>query len=49
VTGFKDRVCHVISVTDPYGCILVFIDWDLIVYDFNFSQRYLKMIASSEI
>jgi hypothetical protein len=23
---FADRGCHVVSVTDPYGCILGFLD-----------------------
>jgi hypothetical protein len=23
---FADRECHVVSVTDPYGCILGFLD-----------------------
>jgi hypothetical protein len=23
---FEDRGCHVVSVTDPYGCILGFLD-----------------------
>jgi hypothetical protein len=23
---FADRVCHVVSLTDPYGCILGFLD-----------------------
>jgi CBS-domain-containing membrane protein len=27
VPTFADRGCHVVSVTDPYGHILGFIDW----------------------
>jgi hypothetical protein len=26
VSTFADRGCHVVSVTDPYGSILVFLD-----------------------
>jgi CBS-domain-containing membrane protein len=26
VPTFVDRGCHVVSVTDPYGCILGFLD-----------------------
>jgi hypothetical protein len=26
VLTFADRVCHVVSVTDPYGCILGFLE-----------------------
>jgi hypothetical protein len=27
VPTFADRGCHVVSVTDPYGRILIFLDW----------------------
>jgi hypothetical protein len=27
VPTFTDRRCHVAGVTDPYGCILDFLDW----------------------
>jgi hypothetical protein len=28
VPTFADRGCHVVSVTDPYGRIIVFLDWN---------------------
>jgi hypothetical protein len=27
VPTFADRECHVVSLTDPYGYILGFLDW----------------------
>jgi hypothetical protein len=27
VSTFADRECHVVSVTDPYGRIIGFLDW----------------------
>jgi hypothetical protein len=39
VPTFADRECHVVSVTDPYGRILRFIDW----------SRYLLFSSSSTV
>jgi hypothetical protein len=32
VSTFADRGCHVVSVTDPYGHILGFLDWSLYLF-----------------
>jgi hypothetical protein len=31
VPTFADRGCHVVSMTDPYGSILGFLDWIIMI------------------
>jgi hypothetical protein len=35
VSTFADRVCHVVSVTDPHGRILGFLDWSRYFFFFK--------------
>jgi hypothetical protein len=39
---FADRGCHVVSVTDPYGRILNFLDRDCYIFFQVASQLYLR-------
>jgi hypothetical protein len=41
VPSFADRGCYVVSVTDPYGRILGFLDRKIIVYMAEISKRNL--------
>jgi hypothetical protein len=47
VPTFADRGCHVVSVTDPHGCILGFLDRVKSPYDISFVRIILPAKYSS--
>jgi hypothetical protein len=42
VPTFTDRACHIVSVTDPYGLILGFLDWSRHSLFQGAPQSYLR-------
>jgi hypothetical protein len=42
VSIFANRWCHVVSVTDPYGCTLDFLDWSRYFFFQVASQLYSR-------